>query len=100
MERQEKFIEFVYGQRYLKLKWSPEKTSEEMVMDAIDTLGKVFLEYFNSSYLNFLVIDKKSPQGRITSIETIVSSNISLIFIRGPDAKRNNTCIIPIVLAT
>lgn len=55
MESKESFIEFIAGSRYTKLKWKSSETSEEMVIDAIDNLGKTFLNYFNSTFLNFLV---------------------------------------------
>ncbi|OMJ95512.1 hypothetical protein SteCoe_1110 [Stentor coeruleus] len=88
MESQDQFLEFIYGQRYIKLRWNPHITSEEMIIDAIDSLGNIFLEYFNSSFINFV-----NELGRIVSIDTIVFSKFSLIYIRAPDAKKNmNPC--------
>lgn len=58
MESKERYIEFISGTQYTKLKWEVAKTSEEMIIDAIDNLGKLFLTYFNSNFLNFLVNTK------------------------------------------
>lgn len=55
MERLPGKIEFVYGKEYLELKWNSVNTSPEMVIDAIDSFGPIFFNYFESSYVNFLV---------------------------------------------
>lgn len=54
-ESQNQYIEFIYGKRYIKLRWNPQTTTEDMVMDAIDAIGRKLIEYFSASFINFVV---------------------------------------------
>ncbi|OMJ78679.1 hypothetical protein SteCoe_21440 [Stentor coeruleus] len=84
MESSDKIVEFIYGRRYIKLRWNPQTTSEEMIMDAIDSLGRKFMEYYTATFINFVTED-----GSIVHIDDIASASISPIYIRAPDAKKN-----------
>jgi hypothetical protein len=55
MDSRERVLEFIADGLYVKLKWNVVLVSEEMVVDAVDSLGKTFLNYFQSSFVNFLV---------------------------------------------
>jgi cytochrome b involved in lipid metabolism len=89
MEVKDKVIEFIAGKLYTKLTWNPQEASDDMLIDAIDMLGKRFLTHFESTFINFLVISNQDPQGQIICIETIVSNQISIVFVRGPDGRKN-----------
>lgn len=89
MESPDQIVEFVYGRRYIKLRWNPQTTSEEMIMDAIDSLGRKFMEYYTATFINFFVNTKQTEDGRIVHIDDIASASISPIYIRAPDAKKN-----------
>ncbi|OMJ94652.1 hypothetical protein SteCoe_2148 [Stentor coeruleus] len=83
-ESENQYIEFIYGKRYIKLRWNPETTTEDMIMDAIDGIGRKLIEYFSASFINFV-----NDRGRVVYIDAIASEIISPVFIRAPDAKKN-----------
>ena len=91
MEPQESFKEFLYGRRCINLKWNSLTTSEEIVIDAIESIGKIVLKHFKATFINFLVSNNQSPEGEIVSIDTIVLKNIPVIYIQAPDAKKNRS---------
>lgn len=93
MESRTCTIKFAYGDRCAKLTWDPSLASNDMAIDSVDELGKIFLQYFDSTFINFIVLDKQNPYGHIVSIDEIITQRLPQIFVRAPEGRKNQNHI-------